>query len=239
VNKAGLKQYIQPIFTREFKVIGKGQTVVDVMEILKTSFKYLNLRLDVKDSLNNPKVRTHQFINLGTDYRANYSTNAKRLIKRANIHFQYRRLNNLDVFIDLIKDTLMTKIDEFNTANIEKLSTLMQVAQAEKKGKAIGIFDLEGHFVGAGFFFQHQNTVTYLKGTAIESAKKNGAMYGLIDSALQLFENEFEIFDFGGSDIDNVANFYHKFGALDRTYYHYIINNLPLWYRILKNVWKR
>jgi len=90
--------------------------------------------------------------------------------------------------------------------------------------------------VGAGFFLLDKKRITYLKGAATEEAKKDGAMFGLMNFAFEKYEGDFDIFDFGGSDVENVANFYKKFGAEDRTYYNYTINNLPKWFRAIKKI---
>ena len=71
---------------------------------------------------------------------------------------------------------------------------------------------------------------------ATEEGKKAGVMYGIIDHAINRYMNDYRIFDFGGSEIEGVSNFYKKFGAKDRSYYNYSIDNLPAWYKALKRI---
>lgn len=225
---------LQPIFTREFKILGKDQSVEVVLNFLKNKYKNVDLRFSEENEHFKPLERTYQVLNLKDEFALNYSTNAKRLIKKSTKQYTCRKIQDLSAFSKLIEATLAPKIEEFNEVNLDKLKKLMENGQQEMHADCIGIFDSENQFVGAGFFFKHQNTITYLKGAAKENAKKQGAMFGLIDYALNLYSKGYEVFDFGGSDIKNVADFYRKFGATNRIYYHYELNNLPFWYRWAK-----
>jgi len=113
----------------------------------------------------------------------------------------------------------------------------MTQASLHNKGETIAVFD-GNTIVGGGFFLKDKSTITYLKGASTDEAKKNGAMYGLLDFAFHHYQNDYSIFDFGGSNIENVAVFFKKLGGLDKTYFEYQINNLPLWFKVLKQLKK-
>ena len=95
-----------------------------------------------------------------------------------------------------------------------------------------------GGMIGGGFFLKDKKRITYLKGASTEEAKKAGAMFGLMDFAIQRYQEDHDTFDFGGSDIESVATFYKKFGATDRIYYNYSIDNLPAWFKTIKRIRK-
>lgn len=111
----------------------------------------------------------------------------------------------------------------------------MHAALSESKGELL-VVKKQDKIVGAGFFLFDKKRVTYLKGAAIEEDKKNGAMYVLMDQAMQRYAFKFKTFDFGGSEITSVATFYHKFGAADRLYYDYAVSDLPYWFKALKKI---
>lgn len=136
----------------------------------------------------------------------------------------------------MVKQELSGKIKEFTPKNLQKLNQLMVAALKHQKGELIYVYK-DGEIVGGGFFLKTHQTVTYLKGVSIESAKKQGAMYGLMNFAFHHYKSTYHTFDFGGSDIPAVAEFYHKFGAVDQSYYEITRNRLPLWFRLLKK-WK-
>ena len=235
-NKLGVKQFYQAFFTRQFEVIGNGFTLTQAIEFIKKDFKFINFRssqaLELKQTTT---VRQHQVIDLKSEIKL--STNAKRLIKKSNKNFTYKYINDISPLINLIKTTLTQKIKEFTPENVKKLEQLMLSALKNNKGECIGIFENDT-FVGAGFFFNDKNTITYLKGTSTDESKKNGAMYGLINYAIHLYQPHYSTFDFGGSTIENVAVFYKKFGADDKNYKEYTINHLPLWFNTIKKLKK-
>ncbi|MGV6860218.1 MAG: hypothetical protein ACWA41_00510 [Putridiphycobacter sp.] len=205
-----------------------------MLPLLTDHYKSVRFRSDKKLPLESTQ-RTHQLIDLTESIK--YSTNAKRLIKKSQKHFTYKPIFEVDELIGIIQSTLSGKIKEFTPKNIDKLKALMIAARDHNKGECIGIFDA-GQLVGGGFFFKDKTRITYLKGTSTEEAKKNGAMFGLIDFAINKFKDQYKTFDFGGSDIDNVATFYKKFGAVDKFYFEYTINHLPLWFKTLKKIKK-
>ena len=137
----------------------------------------------------------------------------------------------------LINQNVAHKIKEFTPENIKRLKRLMDSAVKHNKGETIAVLQ-DNKIVGAGFFFKDKSTVTYLKGASTDDAKKNGAMYGLLDFALENYCKSYKLFDFGGSNIESVATFYKKLGGTDKTYFEYQINNLPLWFKGLKKLKK-
>ena len=54
------------------------------------------------------------------------------------------------------------------------------------------------------------------------------------DRAIFKYQPHFEMFDFGGSSIKNIAKYYRSFGAIDEKYIHLHYNNLPKILRLLK-----
>jgi len=234
--KLGVKQFNQVIFTREFEVVGSQFTLTEGVLILKRQFKNIQFRTNKKIGNNNSE-RIHQYIELNESFSGNYSTNAKRLIKKSNKNYTYQVVNCVNELIELVEQNVAHKIKEFTPKNIEKLNVLMDKAFGVNKGETIAVFD-DGNIVASGFFLKDKSTITYLKGASNEVAKKNGAMFGLMDFAFSRYNKDFSIFDFGGSNIESVANFYKKFGAKDRIYYEYTINELPLWFKVLKKLKK-
>lgn len=236
--KLGVKQYHQAMFTRQFTILGDGFSWSDVMRTLKGQFKLVQFRSnEFLEFGENREHRIFQSLELNEDYDENYSKNAKRLIKKSKNNYTFKRINCIQELIKLVKDTVAHKIKEFTPENILKLQSLMENAVKYQKGETIAVFEND-QIVGSGFFLKDKSRVTYLKGASTESAKKNGAMYGLMDFAFSHYRSDFDRFDFGGSNVESVASFYKKFGAINNSYYNYAINDLPLWFSLLKKLKK-
>ncbi|UKN01377.1 GNAT family N-acetyltransferase [Paracrocinitomix mangrovi] len=230
----GVKQMYQPSFTREIDIFGNSFNWTEVLEYLAKDFKAIHFRTQHSLQIDGLSERKHQFIEL-KDTGLKYSTNAKRLIKKADQIFNYKKDTDPNQLIELFKATAFQKIETLKAKDLISLEQLMKVAINNNKGDLIACYE-QDTFVGAGFFFKDKGRITYLKGVASEEAKKNGAMFGLINFAIEQYKEDYNIFDFGGSEIEGVANFYKKFGATDRTYYNCEIDNLPVWYKTLKKI---
>jgi len=233
-NKLGVKQFNQALFTREYDVVGTGFTIDNVVDKLQKEFKNIQFRNNNVLKLNKTE-RVYQFIRLNEPYSCNYSTNAKRLIKRSNKYYTYKVVNCIDELINLVKVNVAHKIKEFTPENINKLEVLMNNAAENNKGETIAVFE-NNIIVAAGFFLKDKSRITYLKGASSNEAKKNGAMYGLMDFAFSIYDKNYKTFDFGGSNVESVATFYKKFRAKDKIYFEYSLNNLPLWFKLLKKL---
>jgi hypothetical protein len=235
-NKLGVKQFHQAMFTRQFDVLGQGFSIKEVLSLLEVQFKLVQFRsrLDIS-TIENKEKRVFQSINLKGDYQSKYSTNAKRLIKKSIKNYSFEKVNCIEELIVLVNKNVAHKIKEFTSENVIKLKKLMVAASNNKKGETIAVFEGD-NIVGAGFFLKDKSRVTYLKGASTDLAKKNGAMYGLMNFAFDAYKDKYKVFDFGGSNVESVATFYRKFGALDNTYYNYMINDLPVWFKLLKKL---
>lgn len=233
-KKLGVTQLYQPQFTREIDIFGSDFDWNEAIRFIQKEFKAVQFRTAVQLALTQTEQRVHQQLPLNGEYA--FSTNAKRLIKKSKDIIIDTSSSTQDL-LNIFKETAFKKIDSISEEDVVRLSDLMQDALKQNKGEILVIKD-GSKTVGAGFFLKDKNRITYLKGACYDEAKKKGAMFKLMESAFLRYESEFDIFDFGGSNVENVANFYRKFGASDRTYYNYQLKDLPKWYKAIKRLKK-
>ena len=235
--KLGLKQMYQAPFTREYDIVGSEFNWTEAAKFLAENLKAIHFRNAKENLFEDGETRQHQYLSLHGQPAQGYKTNAKRLIKKAKEKFSVELHDNPSVLIDLFKENVAHKIDSIGEDDLKKLDQLMTNALINKAGE-LWVIRESTEIKGAGFFLKDKSRVTYLKGASTDDLKKAGGMYLLIDSAINLYAKNFTTLDFGGSSIEGVANFYKKFGALDRTYYNYTIDRLPFWFKTLKRIKK-
>jgi len=233
-KKLGVKQMIQAPFTREYDILGNEFSWNEALQFLATHFKGIHFRNSEKDIIPGGKKRQHQWLDLTADFQEGYSTNAKRILKKTD-SFRMTETKNPSVLIDLFKQHVAHKIDTISAADVVSLEKLMCESLKHKTGELWSVYAGD-ELVAGGFFLLDKKRVTYLKGASTEASKKAGAMYFLMDQAMLRYKATYNTFDFGGSEIDTVAGFYHKFGAQDRAYYDYTIDDLPFWFKTLKKL---
>ncbi len=235
-KKLGVQQFYQPIFTREYAIFGTIFKWEDVMPFLMKEMANLDFRTATKLTIPTVETRSHQLLNLQPDFNTNFNSNARRLVKKSAKHFTYHVVNTPQLVINLFNATIAHKINAIGEQELVALMQLMETAQKMGKGELLAARDKNGEHIAAGFFLKDKSTITYLKGASTKEAKKNGAMYGLFNFAFDRYCTNFSVFDFGGSSIENVASFYKKFGATDRNYYHYTLDQSPFWFKTLKRI---
>lgn len=102
----------------------------------------------------------------------------------------------------------------------ERMDRWMEEAQKRNCGWFLGFRDENEQVHAAGFFLESGNGLLYVHGGASDVGKKSGAMFLLMSEAINRAKQKgLEWFDFGGSNVPSVAEFYRGFGAEDEVYY--------------------
>jgi hypothetical protein len=104
------------------------------------------------------------------------------------------------------------------------------------------VFDEHGRSLGGISLLQNNQKLLYLKGAFEDQAKKNGAMYGAMNHAIQVAHSMNLSFDFGGSRVPGVREFNLTLGGEDVSYDMLSWDNSPRWFKLIKRVkelWKR
>lgn len=236
-TKLGKHHFYQAFFTREYNIFGNEFNWEQALEYLKKHFVHLQFRTAENLHIAQKTTHQHQFLLLNTTYQSNYRSNAKRLIKKGKKTFFFETNNTPQLLIDLFKENVAHKVKAIGKEELIRLEKLMRIATQQKQGELITVQNEQQEVIAGGFFLSDKKRITYLKGAATTHAKKQGAMFALFDFAFERYATQqFKYFDFGGSTIENVASFYKKFGANDRMYYNYTVDNTALLYKTLKRI---
>ncbi|MEJ6583317.1 MAG: GNAT family N-acetyltransferase [Crocinitomicaceae bacterium] len=228
--KLGVKRARQQVYSRQVDFIGDSKLFPKAIEILKTEFK----EFDVRFSETKFGISDQYFQILDLTKEIDYSTNAKRLIKKAK-HFRYELTPDLAPLIELYTSNTHKKLNNSN-AYLQRLKRLMQSCMENGKGYAFTALDGD-KIVGACFIIEDKSTSTYLIGDADLDEKKAGVVYGMIDFAINTAkERNMKHFDFGGSNVASVAQFYRKFGSENKKYTRVNWDKSPFWFKALKKI---
>ena len=236
----------QPFFSQQLNILGKKLPSVELINKFVSSipqkFKLAQFNLPNYLIQNASDYEIEevfcQTLDLNKEYKviaSGYSTNAKRQIKKGiKNELKVAEVGNLGFFIELFKETVGVKLN-FTEDNYDRLQSLMHVGLANGSGKLLSV-QLGDSIVAMGFFFVQNNRVTYLKGASTIQGRDSGAMYYLMESMIQEYSNSKRVFDFGGSKVSSVAEFYKKLGGVNETYLSFSKNNLPWLLKTAKGV---
>ena len=230
--KFGLNIIYQPYFTREITLFYDSKKeepcLSDFINALPKKFKQIDFNISIKESIKDYKIKEtqHQELNLDKPYEEvykDYSKNTKRLIKKAKKQdCIITKTTDTEPFILFFKQNTGKQVD-YTNSHYNNLNKLTKLALEHQKGVLYQVL-VENRTVAYGYYLLQDHRITYLKGSATEEGKKIGAMFLLMNTVIEENCHQSKVFDFGGSKIESIAQFYAKFGAKNRNYYSYSKN---------------
>ncbi|MDJ0644902.1 MAG: GNAT family N-acetyltransferase [Flavobacteriaceae bacterium] len=203
-------------------------------------FKFIELRMNTGNSVNDTiamQPRQFQYLPLNISYetlKSNYRRDRQKDLKRASDTNLAERWNdNHEHLIRLFKANVGERIPAITEKDYEVLSNLIKTCNDKKLGEVVSIFD-NNNLAASAFLLKYRETITILVSSTDFNNRKNGANTFLIDRILFKYIEGYSKFDFGGSSIPTIANYFKSFGASDENYAFMKHNNLPTLLRWLK-----
>lgn len=244
-KKFGINYLYQPFFTQQLGVFTSlpvtKKLVNNFIDAIPPHYKYIDINLnEINDVTERKEVTalTNFHLDLNLDYaliKVNYSKSLKRKLKKAekneliiNPHV------SPEVFVAFYLKNVAHKVNNFEEKHKHVLHRIIYKALSYQLGAIIGVNDRNNELVAANFILLHPTRIINLLPCSNEEGNDLNAMSFLLDHIIQRNANNRKIFDFEGSMIDGVAQFYKSFGAEEMKYYNLKLNLLPNFLRIFK-----
>ncbi|MBQ6730007.1 MAG: hypothetical protein IJQ83_07745 [Bacteroidales bacterium] len=251
-KKFGVQYLYQPYFVQQLGVFSKSPMTVEnteaFLKAIPAQYRFAEIRLNESNTFDKDiqgiEYHRNVLLNLNQDYEtihSNYHTNTKRNLAKAET-------NNLQIVktvipyhvVALFTDNRGALLDKWGEAEYARLTALTKVAVNRNHAFVLGVTEKDvGQLICAAIFMKTNDRITFLfSGLTIEG-KQRQAMTFLLDQVIQQLASHPIIFDFEGSDDENLARFYLGFGGYEVKYPSYTFNRLsPLGKSLLK-IWKR
>jgi hypothetical protein len=172
------------------------------------------------------------------DNTVNYNSLAKRMIKKAEkCAFEIKNCD-FDQLKPILEAELIDKIPGFDLTNSSHLQKLFNIEEIQSK-IYISVIYKQDILKGGMVFIIENSKIIYLIGASDAETKKNGGMYLCMNQAINLAKNNNFDFDFGGSNIDSIRQFYLNLGGSDKNYYVYSWDNSSLIFKLIRKIYKR
>ena len=228
------------LFSRTYRGLDR---IDDFILAIPKHFKYVDLNLNHHISLNNAsnyklKKQNNFLLDLNEPYNKleqRYSKNLLRNLKKSKSNELHLFKNDSPkVLIDLFKRDRGSKIFSFSEMDYKNIETIMQVSIYKHCGQIWMAYG-EGNIPLAGIFllFGYSRVVLLFTGNS-SRGKEVGAMPFLIDEFIKESSNSSFLFDFEGSNDENLARFYKGFGGEKYPYQKITINQLPFPFKYFK-----
>ena len=228
-KKAGIKYVYPPFWLIELGVFStlKNVDVKAFINALFMNFRFVESRLNTQNQLLGfPAQKLEmqiQMLSLKDSYETillAYNRNRKRELKKANdVHLTEQWNDDPKNLIALFKDNVGQRVEKLQEKDYQVLLKLLNVCIERNVGEVLSIYEPKSKLVGSAFFLKHQNTVTALVVSSDFKNRDNGVNTFLNDRAIFKYQKDFEIFHFGGSSMETIANYYKSFGAETKNYF--------------------
>lgn len=215
----------------------------DFLEALYKRFRFIELRLNANnitdfDSVPLSKRNAYQQLSLKDNYekiKQSYKSDRKKDLRRAEKHQLIEQWSDKpENLIQLFRNNVGLRTPEIKEKDYENLAILMNTCIQKGAGEILSVYEGD-QLVASAFFLKSQKTITILCSSTDFSNRKNGANTFLIDTAICKYLNDFDVFNFGGSSMPSIANYFMSFGASYIEYPFLKVNKLPLLLRLFKS----
>jgi hypothetical protein len=198
------------------------ETTVAFLKSIPRKYRLVEIRLNENNPL--PKdakgVEWHRnhLLNLNKDYTLlsnDYHENTKRNLKKS-LNYGLTLVCDADIqeIISLFRENRGASIAHWGDAEYARLSHLTESAKASGNAFVYGVKSLNDNEIICGaLFMKSHNRITFLFSGNNALGKESQAMTFLIDQVVREYAGQPLVLDFEGSDDENLARFYHGFGA--------------------------
>lgn len=233
-----------PLWLLELGVFSLDATInfQTFFKTLSHTFRFVESRLNTDSEVvtNSGFLESKQMqvVSLEQGYDAvfnNYRKDRKKDLAKANkLDLTEKWKDSAVNLITLFKNNVGKRTPNIQESDYIILKKLMTICIEKRVGEVLSIYDNENHIVASGFFLKHKKTVTILVSSTDFKNRKNGANTFLIDKAIQEYEKDFDIFNFGGSSMQSIAKYFLSFGGNSLNYQQIKLNTLPFLFKLFK-----
>jgi len=246
-QKFSLKYSFTPFWVQQLGLFSKTfkglERVNDFVAAIPKQYRFVELNMNHYAPLQGKpafqiKKNNNFLLVLNKPYQEqiqDYSKNLKRNLKKASLKgLQLFKNDSPKGLIQLFRADKGKSIAHFSESDYQNLERIMHVAVHKHCGQVWMAYD-EGNRPLAGMFllFGPKRVILLFSGNSKEG-KENSAMPFLIDEFIKESANSSLVFDFEGSNDENLARFYKSFGSVNYIYQNLKINRLPLLLRFFK-----
>lgn len=216
----------QPFFVQQLGVFSRQpiteETTVAFLKSIPRKYRLVEIRLNENNPL--PKdakgVEWHRnhLLDLNKEYSLlsnDYHENTKRNLKKS-LNYGLTLVCDADIqeIISLFRENRGASIAHWGDAEYARLSHLTESAKASGNAFVYGVKSLNDNEIICGaLFMKSHNRITFLFSGNNALGKESQAMTFLIDHVVREYAGQPLVLDFEGSDDENLARFYHGFGA--------------------------
>ncbi len=238
-KKYGIKYTYSIPFVQQLGLFGK-QAVNDNIEacikMLQNNFKYGDYAFNHLNKLNNAKKSNNYVLSLASDYKTIslfYSNKLKSRLKKASQNvFAYSNATAEDA-IKYYNELYGTRMPNITPEDYNSFYAFCML-KLKEDNLVLRKISLAKDLLAINLLVKDQHRLYNLLSCTFREGRNVFAGHFLYDSLIKEFSRTGLVFDFEGSDIPGVEQFYKSFGAINQPYSKMHFNKLPYFLRLFK-----
>ena len=240
-RKWGIKYLYQPAFTQQEGIYSAQQISREIQDafvaLVCKNFRFAEITLNYENNFpasnNGIEItqRNNYTLNLNRPYEALYDnydaafTKSLRRIRKFDL--MYASSINYQNTINLYKYLYGSRLPFFSNNSYKKFERVCDKLFRENGVVVRHARTPNNDLLASVVLLRDENRLYNMISCITTKGKTLEANYFLYDQIIQEFSNQPIIFDFEGSDIEGIANFYKKFNPQNQPYPFLRYNNLP------------
>jgi hypothetical protein len=116
----------------------------------------------------------------------------------------------------------INKLNSFKERDYVVLEQLIEETKRHKIGEIVSVFDTNKNLLASTFILNINSIITGLVTASDLNFRNNGATSFLYNEVIKKYSNKKYFFDFAGSSVSSIAEFFKSFGAKDVEKIHFI-----------------
>ncbi len=243
-KKYGIRYLYTPAFMQQLGLIGTES--VDVNTVIQELYLFAGYGDYLFNFTNNSmetsitvKNCNNYILDLSIGYESinsNYKTNLLRNLNKSQSEIlQYSTSENILAAIDMHQQLQSQNISHVSIADFDRFKKLALLLHAQNQCIIREVKNNSGQILSVALLLKDDRRIYNIINATTEAGKNTNANHFLMDQIIKEFAGQALLFDFEGSNIPGVKNFYEMFGTLNQPYFHWHFNKLPWPLRLLKS----
>jgi len=233
-KKYGIKYLYTPPFIQQLGLIGKWNetTVSAVMQHVQAFASFGDYQFNYSNQFIKETTTHHNYIlDLSVGYEAitkKYKTDLLQNLKKATAtNLVYATDSSAAAAIAYYQKHYAHRTAHVGNNDYQNFLQLCLALQKNNQCIVRKATNTNGKILAIALLLKDERRIYNMLNTTTDEGRKTEANHFLMDQIIREFAGNTILFDFEGSDIDGVRNFYEKFGAIDQPYFHWHHNQLP------------
>ncbi|HKK77113.1 MAG TPA: hypothetical protein VJ953_18685 [Saprospiraceae bacterium] len=229
----GLPQVYQPAFSQQLGLFGEGvkpDEIPPFLEAIPRRFLRSHLMLHAYEA---PDLLPHipgtmrwkmnLVLPLDRSYeelRAGFSKSLRKRVRKAARRLVIQSGGSVAVLVDFYRQALEHKVGLSAKAYTQAVR-LFEALLERDLAEIYQVYDQEAALVCTGLFIRTDQRIINLFGASNAEGRDTYAMHFLLTKVIQKYAGQDLLFDFEGSEVPGVAQFFRSFGPVEQPFFAY------------------